>query len=103
MRLSGWDFFHFVKDVLDEQLFLLLFVKMTVTGCEEPFVTVRLLFGENFVLISYITEIFSSVIFSVPAIIFPSFLGVSFILEIFNEYTVEIDTSSYTLKFIKKE
>ena len=40
---------------------------------------------------------------SVPAIILASFLGVGFILAIFNEYTVEIDTSFHILKFIKKE
>ena len=39
---------------------------------------------------------------SIPAIILISFLGVGFILAIYNDYTVEIDTSSKTLIFIKK-
>ena len=39
---------------------------------------------------------------SVPAILLISFLGVGFILAIFNDYSVEIDTSSNILKFIKK-
>ena len=43
--------------------------KVTGIGCRETFVTVRLLFGEIFVFISYITEIFSSVIVSVLIIL----------------------------------
>ena len=39
---------------------------------------------------------------SVPTIILISFLGVGFILAIFKDYSVEIDTSSNSLKLIKK-